>query len=169
MQPDLCHGLPGAPSPLPWRSLPLPPRRSARSMSPWRPGPRRSSFFSTKVQTFTAEFEQELRSSDQRVLETAAGTLSLKRPNRFPVELRGADRAACHRRRGAALDVRRRSRASYRGRRLKPGDAASPAMLLSGEQNVRDSFRHRRRLRARRAGLGQAQPEARRRRLSAPC
>ncbi|WP_428101946.1 outer membrane lipoprotein chaperone LolA [Candidatus Rariloculus sp.] len=103
------------------------------------PGTAALELFLDEVQTFTAEFEQELRSSDQRVLETAAGTLSLKRPNRFlwsyeaPIEqLVIAD--------GEQLWMYDVDLAQVTVTPLEPGDAASPAMLLSGEQNVRDSF-----------------------------
>ena len=95
--------------------------------------------FLDEVHTFTAEFEQELRSSDQRVLETAVGTLSLKRPNRFlwsyeaPIEqLVIAD--------GERLWMYDVDLAQVTVTPLEPGDASSPAMLLSGERNVRDSF-----------------------------
>lgn len=95
--------------------------------------------FLDEVDTFTAEFEQELWSSDQRLLETASGTLSIKRPNRFvwryeaPIEqLVVAD--------GERLWMFDVDLDQATVTPLESGEAASPAMLLSGEQGIRDSF-----------------------------
>jgi outer membrane lipoprotein carrier protein len=91
------------------------------------------------VQTLTADFKQELWTADQRQLQTDTGSLSLKRPNRFrwtydaPAELTiVAD--------GEQLwiyDV------ELKQVTVAPFDdtvGASPAMLLSGDRNVREDF-----------------------------
>ena len=92
--------------------------------------------FVAAVSTLTARFEQELWTSDQERIETASGRFSLQRPNRFvwhyeqPYEqLVVAD--------GEWLwmyDVELEQITK------SPLDAANPAMLLSGEQGVADSF-----------------------------
>ena len=96
--------------------------------------------FVDQVDSLTADFQQELWSADRQLLETAFGTLSLQRPNRFlwsyrtPIEqLVVAD--------GEHLwmyDV------ELEQATVTPltDDAAtaSPAMLLSGDRAVRDSF-----------------------------
>lgn len=95
--------------------------------------------FLDEVDTFTAEFEQELTSSDGQSLDTAAGTLSLKRPNRFlwryetPIEqLVIAD--------GERLWMYDVELEQATVTPLDSANPSSPAMLLSGEQDVRDGF-----------------------------
>ncbi len=95
--------------------------------------------FLAEVDTFTAEFEQELTSSDGQLLDTAQGTLSLKRPNRFlwryesPIEqLVVAD--------GAQLWMYDIELAQATVAPLDSDNPSSPAMLLSGEEDVRDGF-----------------------------
>ncbi len=95
--------------------------------------------FLEHVDTLSASFDQELWSSDQRLIELSKGTFSLKRPNRFrwsyiePIEtLIVTD--------GATLwmydvDIAQVTRAD-----LDEDAPASPAMLLSGDKAVRDSF-----------------------------
>jgi len=91
------------------------------------------------VQTLTADFKQELLTADERPLQTDTGSLQLKRPNRFrwtyeaPAELTiVAD--------GQQLwiyDV------ELKQVTVAPFDdtvGASPAMLLSGDRNVREDF-----------------------------
>lgn len=90
------------------------------------------------VQSLTADFEQQIWSADQELLQTETGTLSLKRPNRFrwtyvePTQLVVvAD--------GSQLwiyDV------ELEQVTVAPFDSvgASPAMLLSGDRNVREQF-----------------------------
>jgi outer membrane lipoprotein carrier protein len=91
------------------------------------------------VQTLTADFKQELWTADERPLQTDTGSLSLKRPNRFrwtyeaPAELTiVAD--------GEQLwiyDV------ELKQVTVAPFDdtvGSSPAMLLSGDRNVREDF-----------------------------
>ncbi len=95
--------------------------------------------FLAEVDTFTAGFEQELTSSDGQLLETAVGTLSLKRPNRFlwryetPIEqLVIAD--------GEQLWMYDVDLAQATVTPLDSDGPSSPAMLLSGERDVRDGF-----------------------------
>ena len=95
--------------------------------------------FLDEVDTFTAEFEQELTSSDGQLLDTAAGTLSLKRPNRFlwryetPIEqlvIADGEQLWMY-----DIDLEQATVAP-----LDSDNPSSPAMLLSGEQDVRDGF-----------------------------
>jgi len=95
--------------------------------------------FLADVQSLTAEFTQELWTADQRLLETATGTLLLKRPNRFlwnyvePIEqLVVAD--------GEQLWMYDVELAQATVAPLEESAASSPAMLLSGDQAVRDGF-----------------------------
>jgi outer membrane lipoprotein carrier protein len=95
--------------------------------------------FLTDVQSLTAEFTQELWTADQRLLETATGTLLLKRPNRFlwnyvePIEqLVVAD--------GEQLWMYDVELAQATVAPLEESAASSPAMLLSGDQAVSDGF-----------------------------
>jgi outer membrane lipoprotein carrier protein len=90
------------------------------------------------VQSLTADFKQELWTADQELLQTETGSLSLKRPNRFrwtyvePTELIVvAD--------GSQLWIYDVELAQVT---VAPFDSvgASPAMLLSGDRNVRDQF-----------------------------
>lgn len=95
--------------------------------------------FVETTQTLRAEFQQELWSSEGQLIETAVGTLSLKRPNRFlwnyrePFEqLVIAD--------GESLWIYDVELAQATVSPLDEPVAASPAMLLSGDQAVRDGF-----------------------------
>ena len=94
--------------------------------------------FLRDVKTLSADFHQELWTADQRLLETENGTLSLSRPNKFrwvytdPKLEVVAD--------GTHLwtyDV------ELKQATVAPFDdtvTSSPAMLLSGDNNVRDGF-----------------------------
>jgi outer membrane lipoprotein carrier protein len=90
------------------------------------------------VQSLTADFKQELWTADQELLQTETGSLSLKRPNRFrwtyeePTELVvGAD--------GRRLWIYDVELAQVT---VSPFEnvGASPAILLSGDRNVREQF-----------------------------
>jgi outer membrane lipoprotein carrier protein len=90
------------------------------------------------VQSLTADFKQQLWSADQELQQTETGTLSLKRPNRFrwtyvePTELIVvAD--------GSQLSI---YDVELEQVTVAPFDSvgASPAMLLSGDRNVREQF-----------------------------
>ncbi len=103
------------------------------------PGTAALDSFLAEVDTFTAEFEQALTSSDGQLLDTATGTLSLKRPNRFlwryetPIEqLVIAD--------GEQLWMYDVELAQATVTPLDFDNPSSPAMLLSGERDVRDGF-----------------------------
>jgi outer membrane lipoprotein carrier protein len=94
--------------------------------------------FLEDVSSLTADFRQELWTADQRLLETASGTLSLKRPNRFlwhyvePIEQSVvAD--------GKELWIYDVELAQVTVTPLD-SSASSPAMLLSGDRAVRDGF-----------------------------
>jgi outer membrane lipoprotein carrier protein len=90
------------------------------------------------VQSLTADFKQEIWNSDQELLQTETGSLALKRPNRFrwtyvePTELVVvAD--------GSQLWIYDVELAQVT---VSPFDnvGASPALLLSGDRDVREQF-----------------------------
>ena len=95
--------------------------------------------FIETTRTLRAEFQQELWSSEGRLVETAAGTLWLSRPNRFlwnysePFEqLVVAD--------GENLWIYDVELGQVTVSPLDDPIAATPAMLLSGDQAVREGF-----------------------------
>jgi outer membrane lipoprotein carrier protein len=94
--------------------------------------------FLEDVQSLTADFKSQLWSADQELQQTETGTLSLKRPNRFrwtysePTELVVvAD--------GSQVSIYDVELAQVT---VAPFDSvgASPAMLLSGDRDVREQF-----------------------------
>jgi outer membrane lipoprotein carrier protein len=95
--------------------------------------------FLDDVQSLTADFKQELWTADQRLLQTETGSLSLKRPNRFrwtyvdPTELIVVAN-------GTRLWIYDVELAQVTVAPFDNGVGASPAMLLSGDRNVRDDF-----------------------------
>ena len=95
--------------------------------------------FIETTRTLRAEFQQELWSSEGRLIETAAGTLWLKRPNRFlwnyrePFEqLIVGD--------GENLWIYDMELGQVTVSPLDDSIAATPAMLLSGDEAVREGF-----------------------------
>jgi len=95
--------------------------------------------FLDEAHTLQAQFDQELWDAGDRLVETASGAVSLKRPNRFlwsyrePIEqLVVAD--------GERLWIYDVELAQASVTLLDEAAAASPAMLLSGDQTVRDGF-----------------------------
>lgn len=91
------------------------------------------------VQSLTARFEQELWTTDQKLLQTDSGSLSLKRPNRFrwsyedPTELTiVAD--------GARLWIYDVELAQVTVTPFDDTVGTSPAMLLSGDRAVREDY-----------------------------
>jgi outer membrane lipoprotein carrier protein len=91
------------------------------------------------VGSLTADFTQELYDADQQLLQTETGTLQLKRPNRFrwtyqePTELTiVAD--------GTQLFIYDVELAQLTVTPFDDTVGASPAMLLSGDRNVREEF-----------------------------
>jgi outer membrane lipoprotein carrier protein len=91
------------------------------------------------VRSLTADFSQELYTDDQRLLQTETGTLSLERPNRFrwtyaePTELTVvAD--------GSRLWIYDVELEQVTVAPFDDSVASSPAMLLSGDRNVREEF-----------------------------
>jgi outer membrane lipoprotein carrier protein len=95
--------------------------------------------FLDDVQSLTADFKQELWTADQRLLQTETGSLSLKRPNRFrwtyvdPTELVVVAN-------GSRLWIYDVELAQVTVAPFDKSVGASPAMLLSGDRNVRDEF-----------------------------
>jgi len=95
--------------------------------------------FVDDVETLSAQFTQELWSADQRLLEESAGTLSLKRPNRFywhyeaPFEtVVVAD--------GESLWMYDVELEQVSVTPLEQMAEASPAMLLSGGEDLHETF-----------------------------
>jgi chaperone LolA len=95
--------------------------------------------FLEEVGSLTARFEQQLWTEDEELLQTDTGSLSLKRPNRFrwmydaPAELViVAD--------GAKLWIYDKELAEVTVTPFDDSVGASPAVLLSGDRNVRDDF-----------------------------
>jgi len=95
--------------------------------------------FLSGVRSLTADFNQELYGPDEQLLETQDGKLSLQRPNRFrwsyakPTELVVvAD--------GKKLWMYDVELAQVTVSPLDDTVGSSPAMLLSGDRDVRDEF-----------------------------
>ena len=95
--------------------------------------------FLDQVRSLTASFKQELWTEDERLLQTDTGSLSLKRPNRFrwtydaPAELViVAD--------GEQLWIYDKELAEVTVTPFDDTVGASPAVLLSGDRNVREDF-----------------------------
>jgi outer membrane lipoprotein carrier protein len=95
--------------------------------------------FLDSVDSFSARFDQALYSPDNQLLETAAGELLLKRPNRFrwhyelPYEqLLIAD--------GTNLWMYDVELAQVTAAALDETGGPSPALLLSGDASVRENF-----------------------------
>ena len=95
--------------------------------------------FLSDVHSLTADFKQELWTADQRLLQTETGTLSLRRPNRFrwiyvePTQLTVvAD--------GIKLWIYDVELEQVTVAPLDATVESTPAMLLSGDRNVRDGF-----------------------------
>ena len=112
---------------------------SSASAQPAADGMATLQAFLDGVQTLTADFKQELWTADQRPLQTDTGSLSMKRPNRFrwtyeePAELTiVAD--------GERLWIYDVELAQVTVTPLDDTIGASPAMLLSGDGNVREDF-----------------------------
>jgi outer membrane lipoprotein carrier protein len=95
--------------------------------------------FLDQVRSLTASFKQELWSENERLLQTDTGSLALKRPNRFrwtyeaPAELViVAD--------GTELWIYDEELAEVTVTPFDDSVGASPAVLLSGDRNVREDF-----------------------------
>jgi outer membrane lipoprotein carrier protein len=95
--------------------------------------------FLSGVHSLTADFKQELWTADQRLLQTETGTLSLRRPNRFrwtyakPMQMTVvAD--------GKQLWIYDVELAQVTVAPLDSSVESTPAMLLSGDRDVRDGF-----------------------------
>jgi outer membrane lipoprotein carrier protein len=91
------------------------------------------------LKTLAAEFAQVVRNRDGDIVERASGTLSLSRPNRFRWDYREpyqqtivAD--------GTRLWLYDSDLEQVTVRTLESGLGSTPAMLLSGDGDVRDAF-----------------------------
>jgi outer membrane lipoprotein carrier protein len=113
---------------------------SAQSAAPAREADRGVlDAFLDEVQTLTADFEQEIRSADGALVQTASGTVALSRPNRFrwvydqPFEQRIiAD--------GKYLWIYDVELEQVTRAPIDDTVASTPAMLLSGDKAVREGF-----------------------------
>ena len=109
------------------------------SAQPADGGIERLEAFLDQVRSLTASFKQELWTENERLLQTDTGSLALKRPNRFrwtyeaPAELViVAD--------GAQLWIYDKELAEVTVTPFDDSVGASPAVLLSGDRNVREDF-----------------------------
>jgi len=91
------------------------------------------------VRSLTADFKQEIWTEDQRLQQTDTGSLSLKRPNRFRWTYQGpaelvivAD--------GTQLWIYDKELEEVTVTPFDDTVGASPAVLLSGDRNVREDF-----------------------------
>ena len=91
------------------------------------------------VRSLTADFKQEIWTEDQRLQQTDTGSLSLKRPNRFRWTYEGpaelvivAD--------GTKLWIYDKELEEVTVTPFDDTAGASPAVLLSGDRNVREDF-----------------------------
>lgn len=91
------------------------------------------------LKTLAADFAQVVRNRDGDIVERASGTLSLSRPNRFRWDYREpyqqtivAD--------GTRLWLYDSDLEQVTVRTLESGLGSTPAMLLSGDGDVRDAF-----------------------------
>lgn len=95
--------------------------------------------FLDEVQTLNARFEQNLYTADQRLVESSSGTVAIKRPNRLrwiyeePLETQLVTD-------GETLWMYDVEIAQVTRSEIDEAPPASPALLLSGNQAVRDSF-----------------------------
>lgn len=95
--------------------------------------------FLSGVKSFTADFKQEIFSSEQELVETQTGTLSIARPNRFrwnqapPTELV----VVADGKKIWTYDV---ELAEVTVAPFDDSVRTSPAMLLSGDRDARDNF-----------------------------
>ena len=95
--------------------------------------------FLATVRSLSADFEQELWSADSDLLETADGTLSLQRPNRFAWHYRSPNEQLIVAD-GEHLWIYDVELEQATVTRLDDFGQASPAMLLSGDSQVRERF-----------------------------
>ena len=95
--------------------------------------------FLADVRSLTADFRQELWDAEQQLLQTETGTLSLERPNRFRWTYREPTQLVVVAD-GARLKVYDVELAQVTVAPFDDSIGASPALLLSGDRNVRDSF-----------------------------
>ena len=95
--------------------------------------------FLDQVRSLTATFKQDLWTENERLLQTDTGSLSLERPNRFrwtydaPAELVVVSD-------GAQLWIYDKELAEVTVTPFDDSVGASPAVLLSGDRNVREDF-----------------------------
>ena len=95
--------------------------------------------FLRETRTLRAEFHQELHDTQGRLMDTASGTLSLKRPNRFLWDYREPfeQRVVADAEDLWIYDV---ELGQVTVTPLEGSISSSPAMLLSGDGDVRDGF-----------------------------
>jgi outer membrane lipoprotein carrier protein len=95
--------------------------------------------FLADVRSLSADFRQELWDAEHQLLQTETGTLSLERPNRFRWTYRDPSQLTVVAD-GTQLKIYDVELAQVTVAPLDDSIGASPALLLSGDRNVRDSF-----------------------------
>jgi outer membrane lipoprotein carrier protein len=95
--------------------------------------------FLAEVRSLTADFRQELWDAEQQLLQTETGTLALERPNRFRWTYRDPSQLVVVAD-GAELKVYDIELAQVTIAPFDDSVGSSPALLLSGDEKVRDSF-----------------------------
>jgi outer membrane lipoprotein carrier protein len=91
------------------------------------------------VQSLTADFEQELWSAGQELEQTDSGSLWMKRPNRFRWEYRAPAELTVVSD-GTELSIYDVEIAQVTVTPFDDTVGASPALLLSGDRNIREEF-----------------------------
>jgi chaperone LolA len=91
------------------------------------------------VHSLTANFKQEIWTEDRKLQETETGSLSLKRPNRFRWTYEGSPELVVVAD-GAKLWIYDKELEEVTVTPFDDTAGASPAVLLSGDRNVRENF-----------------------------
>jgi outer membrane lipoprotein carrier protein len=120
-------------------TFPIAPAHAAESVVSIDDGYKKLDAFLQGLTALEAEFRQTLRDSQGRVVETSTGTLAIRRPNRFRWDYREphsqvivAD--------GERLWLYDTDLQQVTVRRLDQTLAGTPAMLLSGQADLRTGF-----------------------------
>jgi outer membrane lipoprotein carrier protein len=111
-----------------------------KSTSTQDPAFARLDSFMRELQSLQADFEQQLRDGQGRLIETSSGTLSMRRPNQFRWDyLKPHPQTIVAD--GQRLWLYDPDLEQVTVRPLEQSLAGTPAMLLSGEGDLRASFR----------------------------
>jgi outer membrane lipoprotein carrier protein len=94
----------------------------------------------SQLQSFTADFKQTVRDAQGRKVEESSGTLALRKPNRFRWDY-SQPHAQVIVADGSKLWLYDPDLEQVTVRKLDQSLAGTPALLLSGEGDLRDAFR----------------------------